>query len=103
MKIEDGQDSFTQPAHLAWCTAGSTRKTKRIGRFKCKMASAPSQHTAVFNSYFLFSQQSLCSRIIVLVSCSCSIFMLYEVCCHQSLVPLSRPDGRATNTPLGTL
>ena len=35
MKIEDGQDPFTWPAHLAWCTAGLTRKTKRICRFKC--------------------------------------------------------------------
>ena len=28
--IEDGQDSFTRPARLAWCTTGSNQKTKQI-------------------------------------------------------------------------
>ena len=35
MKIEDGQDSFTWPACLAWHTTGLNQKTKRIRRFKC--------------------------------------------------------------------
>ena len=93
MKIEDGQDSFTRPGCLAWHTAGSSWKTKQIHRFKCYMASVPARRTAVFNSYFLFSQQPLGSCIIISALCSCGIFMLYKVCCRQSLVPLSHPVG----------
>ena len=103
IKIEDEQDLFTGPARLTWHTAGSNRKTKQIRRFKCEMASMPSWCSAVFNSYFLFSQQLLGSQIIILMPCSHSIFMLYEVCCHQSLASLSRPIQQTPNAPLGAL